>query len=802
MVKQIESALVDGENANSDLLLQALAGMFNQSSGPATKSQSDALTSHPNGPDLQDRYRALVEQIPAVVFMAPLDGGIGEAYVSPQIEQAIGFTQEQWLGDPVLWFKQIHPDDKVRWSAEAAQMLMTGNALKSTYRVLSRQGKVIWLHCEARMMRTRDGRPWFIHGVGFDITELKQTEEALQSERNFVTAILDTAQALVIVLDMEGRIVRCNSACEHITGYSLAEVRKKYLWDILIVPEATERFQAMLRQTCVDQREREFEAECLTRQGQRRTIAWSSTVLHGQQGEGDFAILTGIDITQRKRLEQRELERQAAKVDETLDLLQRLIDSMSEALFLIDISGRVMRTNRAAAMLLHCADGEARGRLISDLLINPEIPATPDELLARDSRGRLYVETELRAQSRRDISVSVSCSIVTDRSGNTIGLLLVIRDITERRQAEEARSRLAAIVESSEDAIIGEDLNGIITTWNAGATRLFGYSPEETAGRSVLLLIPPDLHGEEAEILGKIRRGERIDHFESQRVTKDGRRIQVALTISPVRDGAGKLIGASKIVRDISGQKQAEEALRKSEKLAAAGRLAASIAHEINNPLAAVTNLLYLMKKNPLKSSKYLELATQELDRVIHISKQTLGFYRDTSVPSEINVSELLDSIMYIYARRLEGREITVKTAYDQEAKIVALAGEIRQVFSNLISNALDAMPNGGILTVKVSRVRNWNEPRVCGVRVSVRDTGTGIHREHIGKIFEAFYTTKTDVGTGLGLWVTHGIVKKHRGSIRFRSKTVVGESGTVFSVFLPEGRLKQNTFGNERVAS
>ncbi len=146
-------------------------------------------------PNLEARYRALVEQIPAVVFMAYLDRGIGEAYVSPQIEAALGFSQEEWLEDPVRWYSHIHPDDKQRWSTEAAEMFLTGNPLRSAYRVVARDGRVIWFHCEAKMIRKEDGEPWFIHGVGFDITDLKRTEEALQEERNVVSAILHTVGA-------------------------------------------------------------------------------------------------------------------------------------------------------------------------------------------------------------------------------------------------------------------------------------------------------------------------------------------------------------------------------------------------------------------------------------------------------------------------------------------------------------------------------------------------------------------------------------------------------------------------------
>ena len=138
----------------------------------------------PQGPTLEARYRVLLDQIPAVVFMAYLDQAIGEAYVSPQIEATLGFSQKEWLEDPVRWYHQIHPDDKTRWSNEAADMFLSGKPLRSAYRVMARDGRVVWFHCEARLVRRDDGEPWFIHGVGFDITELKQAQEALQEERN------------------------------------------------------------------------------------------------------------------------------------------------------------------------------------------------------------------------------------------------------------------------------------------------------------------------------------------------------------------------------------------------------------------------------------------------------------------------------------------------------------------------------------------------------------------------------------------------------------------------------------------
>src|SRR5580693_5901691 len=298
-------------------ILQGLAGVFSRSQNPTTARRLVYPPERPDQgwskeeaqlPNLDARYRALVEQIPAVVFMAYLDRGIGEAYVSPQIEAALGFSQEEWLEDPVRWYSHIHPDDKERWSTEAADMFLTGNPLRSAYRVVSRDGRVLWFHCEAKMIRKPDGEPWFIHGVGFDITDLKRTEEALQEERNVVSAILHTVRALVVVLDPQGKIIRFNRACEQTSGYSFDEVSGRKIWDVFMVPEEVDRFKSVFQQLCLDQLPSDYEGYLVKRDGARRLIAWSSTVLAGNDGTPTCIIATGIDITEHKRLEKTILE--------------------------------------------------------------------------------------------------------------------------------------------------------------------------------------------------------------------------------------------------------------------------------------------------------------------------------------------------------------------------------------------------------------------------------------------------------------------------------------------------------------
>src|ERR1700751_5750077 len=286
----------------AEATLMDLAKEFSASAAqsPVTPKQDIGGEQTPN---LEAKYRAVLEQMPAVVFMAYLDRGISEAYVTPQIEAALGYSREEWLEDPVRWHQRIPPDDKQRWSTEAAEMFLSCKTLRSPYRVIARDGRIIWFHCDAKMMRHGNGQPWFIHGVAFDISDLKHSEEALQDERNVVSAILDTVGALVVVLDQEGRIIRFNRASELTTGYSLEDVRGKHVWDLFLPPEEVDRFKLIFQRMSADVLPQEYQSYWVTRHKSHRLIAWSSTMLPGSDGTPNLVIATGIDITEREQLE-------------------------------------------------------------------------------------------------------------------------------------------------------------------------------------------------------------------------------------------------------------------------------------------------------------------------------------------------------------------------------------------------------------------------------------------------------------------------------------------------------------------
>ncbi|HEX5433006.1 MAG TPA: PAS domain S-box protein, partial [Candidatus Angelobacter sp.] len=451
--------------------------------------------------------------------------------------------------------------------------------------------------------------------------------------------------------------------------------------------------------------------------------------------------------------------------------------------------GTILWANKAEMDLLGYEREEYIGHHIAEFPV--DAPVIEDMLRRLSCNQELQgYEARLRCKDGSIRHVRVySNALIED--GKFIHTRCFTVNINEQKQAEMARLRLAAIVESSDDAIVSKDLNGIVTSWNRAAERMFGFKAEEIVGRPITLIIPPELQDDEPLILAKIRSGEKIEHFETVRITKNGERVNVSLTISPVKDDHGKVIGAAKIARNITERKKTERALILTEKLASVGRLAASVAHEINNPLEAVTNLIYLAKRDAFDGTKVaerLDAASQELDRVAHITRQTLGFYRDNSAPGKLDLRRVVDELVSLYGRRLQTRAIRVVKEYGESGEITGLEGEIRQVLSNLIANSIDAMPAGGTLTLRVAASQEWSKSSLPGVRITVADTGTGISREQRNHLFEPFYTTKKDVGTGLGLWITHGIVKKHGGMISVRSRVGLGRSGTVFSLFLPRG--------------
>ncbi len=360
-------------------------------------------------------------------------------------------------------------------------------------------------------------------------------------------------------------------------------------------------------------------------------------------------------------------------------------------------------------------------------------------------------------------------------------------EILVSRSGLEILQHYAAMITDSEDAIISNTIEGTVNSWNNGAEWIFGYTAQEMLGQPTSRLVTERGGNDMAESLDRIRRGEHVDHYEAMRRCKDGKEIPVSVTISGLRDYAGKFIGAVTIARDVSAWKHEEVVIRTSEKLAGVSRMASSLAHDINNPLASVTNLLFLLEHEELSKDgkQYLATAQRELSRIVQISAQALGFYRRKGEPVWLSLAAILDDALALHRNRCETRGVEVSRDYEPAPNIYSHPGELRQVMVNLIGNALDAMPSGGKLRLRIRRTTDWVTHRQ-GLRVTVADTGDGMSAETRSRLFEPFFETKKAIGTGMGLWICADILSKSDGRIAVRSSDTREQNGSVFSLFLP----------------
>ncbi len=390
---------------------------------------------------------------------------------------------------------------------------------------------------------------------------------------------------------------------------------------------------------------------------------------------------------------------------------------------------------------------------------------------------------ESRLQARRVSEMSASARSATSAfviaTSIAVAALLVFGGLLAR-EIRKSEAAAAAVLEQKEwlhttlhsigDAVIATDTSGHITFLNEVAANLTGYSKSAAQGRPLSEVFPIFNETSRQPVedpVAKVIHSGTVVGLANHTILcrRDGTEVAIDDSAAPIRSVRGELIGVVLVFRDVTKQRQVEAALRNAEKLATAGRFAATIAHEINNPLEAVMNSLFLLNGEPglsREGQSYLQLAEQELNRVAAVARQTLAFYKDTNSPAEVDIPRLLDEVLALYGGRIETRNLRVIRNYQDHAQLVGSVGELRQVFSNLILNAIDALPADGTLTLNVSN-DNHGLP---AVRVEIEDNGSGIQAEHLDKIFEPFFTTKKDVGTGLGLWSARNLIEKHEGQL------------------------------------
>jgi PAS domain S-box-containing protein len=417
---------------------------------------------------------------------------------------------------------------------------------------------------------------------------------------------------------------------------------------------------------------------------------------------------------------------------------------------------------------------EAKARVLSNgKNVMDDIRASIAEIQGVEAHLRANRVAEMKASTRSATLAFVIATSIAAAALLVFGGLLT-------REMRKSDAAAAAVLEQKEwldttlrsigDAVLATDTSGRVVFLNEVAATLTGYTSNEARDRplgQVFAIFNEVTRGPAEDPVAKVVRTGAAVGLANHTVLRraDGTEVAIDDSAAPIRNAQGALIGVVLVFRDVTKQREVEAALRNAEKLATAGRFAATIAHEINNPLEAIMNLLFLLNRDSGLSSEgqgYLSLAEQELSRVAAVARQTLAFYKDNTSPAPVNISNLLDEILAFYGRRIEARKIHVIRNYRNHSQFVGSAGEIRQAFSNLILNSIDALPPDGVLTLNVSD-DNGGRP---AVRVEVEDNGSGIQPDHLGKIFEPFFTTKKDVGTGLGLWSAKNLVEKHEGQL------------------------------------
>lgn len=523
----------------------------------------------------------------------------------------------------------------------------------------------------------------------------------------------------------------------------------------------------------------------------------------------------------------RRFSEQAQHISQGLIQSRLIFDNLKECIVLYDLDRNLIKCNRATHVLLGSHElvrSEADQAKAFEVFLPTGESVPPDNWPgAMACRGEYLESCEMQIRRRdtgKTLIFDVSTAPIVNDAGETIQIIVFFRDVTQPRLADEVRMRLAAIVECSEDAIIGKDGKGIVTSWNLGAEKMFGYASTEMIGQSIRRLLPEDRLYEEDEILAHIGRGEAVDHIETIRKKKNGQSIHVSLSISPIRDAMGTVIGASKIARNITERRQLEAQLHQSQKMDAIGQLTGGVAHDFNNLLGVVVGNLDLLERQLQGNEpalKKVHAAQRASMRGAELTRRLLAFSSQVELsPSAVDLNASIQNTVEL-AGRVLGPEIRIVLQLDKSVPIVFadLAG-LESALLNLMLNARDAMPRGGAITI-ISAVSSQQEAFAREHKgdlkegryayVSVSDTGSGMTREVMSRAFEPFFTTKPrDKGTGLGLAMVYGFFKQSGGTVRLYSELGYG---TTVSFYLPlaadlpalSQAASQHTFAKEEGA-
>ncbi len=622
-----------------------------------------------------------------------------------------------------------------------------------------------------------------------------------------LAAIIECSDDAIISQSLDGIITSWNSGARKVFGYSAEDAIGRAI-SMIIPPEKGEEEQEILHRLRRGERLEHFETTRVRKDGKRIEVSLTISPIFDEAGNLVGAAKIARDITAAK-LAREQLWHERERLRVTLS-------SIGDAVIVSDEQGVVQFMNPVAEALTGWPQAEAVGQRLEAVfpIVNEstrqrvENPAV--RALIEGQPVPLANHTLLISRSGAELAIDDSAAPIRNESGMLGGVVMVFRDVTARRAVQDNRARLSAIVEGSDDAIVGKDLEGRITSWNRGAEQIFGYTQEEAVGRSITMLIPPDRLGEEAEILRRLRRGEKVDHFETVRLTKDQRLVDVSVTISPIRDADGNVMGASKIARDITWKKKAEQELqeagrrlkRHAEELAeqVAARTAqleaslqdlevfsASLTHDLKAPLRAICGQAEILASD---FGQTLPGEAQRLVLGIAATSSRLGRFVDnvlayarlrgqTPALGRVELNDLVPRVIDEYSCvRQAGAQVSIEHPL---LPVQAHDALLCQTIANLVSNAVKFVAPG-----TRPELRIWTESRGDRVRLWIVDNGIGIAEADQARVFDLFARglgSEQYTGSGVGLAVVRRAVRRMGGEVGLESEP---GNGSRFWVELP----------------
>ena len=733
----------------------------------------------------EERLRVAAESARFGMFDIDMVNGTG--YWSRELRDLLGYPLD--APPPPLWSVPafVHSEDAERLEKSLQLTIADGGGqLVDEHRIVRPDGTVRWVHLRGQVRCEGEGEsrhPVRFSGTLFDITERKNSERALRKSEERFRKLFESDLLGIGTPHREGGFSEVNDEFLRIVGYTREDFEAGLVrWDWMTPAEYVERdrehiAEAMRRGSCTP-----YEKEYIRKDGSRVPIlcGYASMETFPEHFIGFIQ-----DLSKQKEVEAalRKSERMYRTVGEAIDY----------GVWACDADGGNTYTSDSFLRLVGMTFEESLG-LGWVKALHPEDAARNLPRWERWSKTAEPWDAEHRfmgVDGKWHHTLARGAAVLDDNGQVTgwVGINLDIGRLKETEQAlRESEQRFRVLAESLPSLIFVTEQGGACSYCNGRFLEYAGYKAEDISRiRWESFIHPEELP---ATIDAWRHCSQTSEPFlkEHRLLRHDGVYRWFLTRAMPVRDEQGKIARWFGSSTEVHEQKLAEQALRRSDKLAAMGRLAASVAHEINNPLASVTNALYLARIDESLSETtrgFLDLADQELTRVAQVATQTLRFYKQSTAPARVDVGQIVEQVVTVYAARLRGLSVEVTRDYGDDLMLYCFGDELRQVFANLIGNALDAMGNGGRLHVRVRRAGQR------GLRVVVADTGSGIPAEMISQIFEPFVSTKADTGTGLGLWVSDGIVRKHGGKITVRSCSGEERHGTVFAVLLPVDGLK-----------